>query len=390
MHTDDLPGEPYTLIILLVFCLLFGILASMVQVYLDADDIEKTNHYYAATRWIHICTGFWFCLCGMRWIPVHPMLSAFLFIYLYVFFALQLPKRIAHQKDYRQLVLKIYNGFHPFFFILTFPVQIKTFFEDHVSEEDIREMIDVGSESGNIKQTQTEMIKNVFEMDDISIEEICTHRSDVICLYLDETPDQWRTLIHDNRHTFYPVCGEDEDDIRGVLDTRDYFRLNDDTNQDNIINKAMDEPFFEAENTKVDHLFREMTSRKNYFSIVLDEYGGMTGICTLHDIMESLVGEIYEENEMDYEDIQRIDQNQWRIYGSAELEEVEEQLGLNLHDQDNDTFNGYILSQYGHIPEDGSQFEVDLDQILITVKDVKNHRIGQTVVQVKNPSKTEK
>ena len=147
----------------------------------------------------------------------------------------------------------------------------------------------------------------------------------------------------------------------------------------------MDAPFFEAESCKVYHLFKEMTAHKNYFAIVLDEYGGMTGICTLHDIMESLVGEIYEEDELDRKEIQRIDSNQWRIYGSAEIEDVEQALGISLHDDDeNETFNGYILSQYGRIPENGSQFEIRTKDLLITVKEVKNHRIEQTIVQLSN------
>ena len=99
--------------------------------------------------------------------------------------------------------------------------------------------------------------------------------------------------------------------------------------------------------------------------------------------MESLVGEIYEEDEVDTKDIQRLDQYQWRIHGRAELEDVEEALHIDLHDEDDETFNGYILSQYGHIPEDGSHFEVDTDQMRIIVREVKNHRIGQTIVELR-------
>ena len=93
----------------------------------------------------------------------------------------------------------------------------------------------------------------------------------------------------------------------------------------------------------------------------------------------------YEEDELDRKEIQRIDSNQWRIYGSAEIEDVEQALGISLHDDDeNETFNGYILSQYGRIPENGSQFEIRTKDLLITVKEVKNHRIEQTIVQLSN------
>lgn len=385
MTTDGLPGRPY-LLCLFILCILLSMLASMIQEVVDDDDIEKMNQYQAETRWLHIFCGFWIVFLPTLWIPLSFPIVAILAIYLNVFITIQLPKRLVHTHKWDASVLKIYQGIHPIIHILALPIQISTFFADEdVSEEDIREMIHVGSESGNIKQAQTEMIQNIFEMDDITIEEICTHRSDVIMLHLEDSAETWKQIIHDNRHTFYPICREDEDDIIGVLDTRDYFRLADTSSQDVILNHAMDAPFFEAESCKVDHLFKEMTAHKNYFAIVLDEYGGMTGICTLHDIMESLVGEIYEEDELDRKEIQRIDSNQWRIYGSAEIEDVEQALGISLHDDDeNETFNGYILSQYGRIPENGSQFEIRTKDLLITVKEVKNHRIEQTIVQLSN------
>lgn len=370
--------------LIFILCILLSILASMTQEVVDDDDLTIINQYYAETRWIHILCGCVFVFCSCEWIPFDSLIVAIVSIYLNVLFTIQIPKRLAHQLECTSIVLKLYSWIHPLIHILTLPVQIPTFFADeNISEEDIREMINVGSEAGNIKQTQTEMIQNIFEMDDIAIEEICTHRSDVILLHLEDSTETWKKIIHDNRHTFYPICNEDEDDIVGILDTRDYFRLSDPSDQDAIINYAVDQPFFEAENCKVDHLFKEMTAHKNYFTIVLDEYGGMTGIVTLHDIMESLVGEIYEEDELDRKDIQRIDSNQWRIYGSAEIEDVEQALGLSLNDDENETFNGYILSQYGHIPENGSQFEVRTKDLLIVVKEVKNHRIEQTIVQYK-------
>ncbi len=371
-------------ILCFILCIFLSILASLTQEYVDDDDLVQINQYYAETRWIHILCSCFFVYFLCLWIPFDSIMVAVIAIYLDVLLTIQIPKRLAHLWDGSKMVLKLYAWIHPILYLLTFPVQISTFFADeNISEEDIREMIHVGREAGNIKQAQTEMIQNIFEMDDIAIEEICTHRSDVILLHLEDSTETWKKIIHDNRHTFYPICKEDEDDIVGILDTRDYFRLNDPSNQDEIINYAVDEPFFEAENCKIDHLFKEMTAHKNYFTIVLDEYGGMTGIVTLHDIMESLVGEIYEEDELDRKEIQRLDSNQWRIYGSAEIEDVEQALNISLNDEENETFNGYILSQYGHIPENGSQFEVRTKDLLIVVKEVKNHRIEQTIVQYK-------
>ena len=247
------------------------------------------------------------------------------------------------------------------------------------SEEDIYEVIN----SGGVEPSQKEFIENLFEFDDTPVEEICTHRSEVVCLYLNDDKETWKKTILENRHTLYPVCDEDNDDVVGILDTRDYFRL-DSIEQDNVINKAMDQPFFISQNMKADVLLKEMKIKKVYFAVLLDEYGGMTGIVTLHDIIETLLGEIQEDDDIDEPDpIQQIDADQFRIYGQADIEDVEKALGISLEDEDCDTFGGYILNHYGQIPDEGSHFKVSLDLMDVYVKEVKNHRIGQTIVQIK-------
>ena len=251
--------------------------------------------------------------------------------------------------------------------------------QEDYSEEDIYEVIN----SGGVEPSQKEFIENLFEFDDTPVEEICTHRSEVVCLYLNDDKETWKKTILENRHTLYPVCDEDNDDVVGILDTRDYFRL-DSIEQDNVINKAMDQPFFISQNMKADVLLKEMKIKKVYFAVLLDEYGGMTGIVTLHDIIETLLGEIQEDDDIEEPDpIQQIDADQFRIYGQADIEDVEKALGISLEDEDCDTFGGYILNHYGQIPDEGSHFKVSLDLMDVYVKEVKNHRIGQTIVQIK-------
>lgn len=309
-----------------------------------------------------------------------------LFVYSIVFMlvAYKLPKRFANRyiEKVEPMMMPVIKFVSILFswisWIFSFEIETK---KETVSEEDIRELINTESE---INVPQKEFIENVFELDDISVERICTHRSKVITLDLDESIEDWQKTIHDNRHTFYPVCGKDDDDIIGVLDTRDYFRIDGDLDQDTIINKAMDKPFFVSENTKADACFHEMKNQKTYFAIVLDEYGGMTGIITLHDIIETLLGEMNEiDDEIESEDIIQIDKNQWYINGLADLEEVQDTLNIELPIDEYDTFSGYVLSSLGKIPDDGTEFELDLKTMIINVKEVKNHRVGQTVVQIK-------
>ena len=146
----------------------------------------------------------------------------------------------------------------------------------------------------------------------------------------------------------------------------------------------MDQPFFISQNMKADVLLKEMKIKKVYFAVLLDEYGGMTGIVTLHDIIETLLGEIQEAADIDEQDpIQQIDADQFRIYGQADIEDVEKALGISLEDEDCDTFGGYILNHYGQIPDEGSRFRDNRGLMDVYVKEVKKHRIGQTIVQIK-------
>ena len=292
-----------------------------------------------------------------------------LLVYVYILLSDLLPRKFAnvHLNQFEKPFMSIAKGIQslctPFTFFLRFEVEKE---QEDYSEEDIYEVIN----SGGVEPSQKEFIENLFEFDDTPVEEICTHRSEVVCLYLNDDKETWKKTILENRHTLYPVCDEDNDDVVGILDTRDYFRL-DSIEQDNVINKAMDQPFFISQNMKADVLLKEMKIKKVYFAVLLDEYGGLTGIVTLHDIIE------------EPDPIQQIDADQFRIYGQADIEDVEKALGISLEDEDCDTFGGYILNHYGQIPDEGSHFKVSLDLMDVYVKEVKNHRIGQTIVQIK-------
>lgn len=254
--------------------------------------------------------------------------------------------------------------------------------DEQVTEEEIRLMVDAGSEKGTIDTDEKEMIQNVFEFDDISADEICTHRPDVTLIWADDSMEEWEKTIHESRHSLFPVCGEDADDILGILDAKDYFRLRGCT-KDEILAQAVKRPYFVPEYIKADVLFANMKKNGNYFAVVLDEYGGMDGIITLRDLIEQLVGTLTEEDEEDRpEDIQKISDELWRIQGSTPLDDVSEALGVELPEEDYDTFSGYIFGKLAVIPEDGSQFELEADGLHIKVLQVKEHRIEGTLVRV--------
>lgn len=375
--------------ILILFTFILNILFSMTSSIVSTNkEIEDESYKYQATlKWLSLCMEVFGIVISVIYLQpmIHgPLLYVvvLLLVYVYILLSDLLPRKFAnaHSDKFEKTFMSIAKGiqslFTPFTFFLRFEVEKE---QEDYSEEDIYEVIN----GGGVEPSQKEFIENLFEFDDTPVEEICTHRSEVVCLYLNDDKETWKQTILENRHTLYPVCDEDNDDVVGILDTRDYFRL-DSIEQDNVINKAMDQPFFISQNMKADVLLKEMKIKKVYFAVLLDEYGGMTGIVTLHDIIETLLGEIQEDDDIEEPDpIQQIDSDQFRIYGQADIEDVEKALGISLEDEDCDTFGGYILNHYGQIPDEGSHFKVSLDLMDVYVKEVKNHRIGQTIVQIK-------
>lgn len=375
--------------ILILFTFILNILFSMTSRIVSTNkEIEDESYKYQATlKWLSLCMEVFGIVMSVIYLQpmIHgPLLYVvvLLLVYVYILLSDLLPRKFAnaHSDKFEKTFMSIAKGiqslFTPFTFFLRFEVEKE---QEDYSEEDIYEVIN----GGGVEPSQKEFIENLFEFDDTPVEEICTHRSEVVCLYLNDDKETWKKTILENRHTLYPVCDEDNDDVVGILDTRDYFRL-DSIEQDNVINKAMDQPFFISQNMKADVLLKEMKIKKVYFAVLLDEYGGMTGIVTLHDIIETLLGEIQEDDDIEEPDpIQQIDSDQFRIYGQADIEDVEKALGISLEDEDCDTFGGYILNHYGQIPDEGSHFKVSLDLMDVYVKEVKNHRIGQTIVQIK-------
>ena len=267
--------------------------------------------------------------------------------------------------------------------------------DDQVTKEEIQMMLMEGNEQGVIDTQENEFIQNVFEFNDISADEICTHRSDVVVLDADDSLEEWKESIFKNRHSYYPVYKDSKENIVGILDTKDYFRLEEVT-KESIFEKAVEPAFFIPENIKAAKLFERMKQTRNYFAVLLDEYGEMSGIVTLHDLVEALVGDLYEENEDVTEKIQKLAPNIWRIRGDAEIDDVVEQLKITLPEEqdDFDTFNGLIYSIIDRIPEDGSQFVCDAYGMRIHVKSVEKHKIVEAVVELmgdeNSPMKEEK
>lgn len=253
--------------------------------------------------------------------------------------------------------------------------------DDKVSEEEIRMMVDVGSEKGTIDHEERNFIQNVFEFDDLSANELLTHRTDVVMIDLEDSEEVWRDTIYTNRHTLYPVCDGTADRIVGVLNSQDYFRLEEKT-KENIMQYAVKTPYFVPDTVKADTLFSNMKKEHHTLAIAMDEYGGMSGIITINDLVEQLVGDLGSQEESVEFPIEQIDSNSWKIQGNTLLDEVSEELGVTLEGEEFDTFSGFVLHAVGSIPEDGTVIELTVAGIHIREAKIINHQVERAVVSM--------
>lgn len=326
--------------------------------------------------------------------PVYGItLSIILIAAILLILGVYVPKRIAYLKGDSVLLkssmfikLLYYIGL-PISMVLTFVSNIVLLVfgikphdeEEDVTEEDIRLMVDMGSESGAIDEDEKEMIHNIFELDDTQVKDIMTHRTDTELLWMDEI-DEWGDIIASTNHTVYPVCKESIDNIIGILKSNDFYKT---SLSGGDIAKILREPFFVPETVKADDLFRQMQKAKNHFAVVLDEYGGLGGIITMSDLLEEIVGTLSgEDDEIKEEDIIQIDSNTWKILGSADIDLVSETLGIDLPIEEYNTFAGLILSELGEIPADGTTPELEAFGLQIKVTKIADHRIESTKVAV--------
>lgn len=253
--------------------------------------------------------------------------------------------------------------------------------EEEVTEEEIRLMVDIGSESGTIDDDEKQMIHNIFEMDDKAVSEIMTHRTEAAILWKEDNLDKWKEIIDETNHTRYPVCGESIDDVIGVVNSRDFYRflLSGETDVETILREV----YFIPDTIKADELLSQMQKENEHMAVIMDEFGGFQGIVTQEDLIEEIVGELYseyDEIEVEESDIVKISDNTWKIDGLAEIEDIEEELQIQIEEGDYNTMAGLVLSELETIPADGDTFTVEIGNLKIDVVSVVDHRIEKTIV----------
>jgi putative hemolysin len=253
---------------------------------------------------------------------------------------------------------------------------------EKVTEEEIRLLVDASSKDGSINSSEKEIIHNVFEFNDRTVNELMTHRTEADILYLDESEVQWQTRIEETRHSFYPVCGKDSDDIRGVLKIKDYFRLQT-HEREAVLRAALKDALLVPDTLKADALFRKMKKKQTYFALALDEYGSFVGLVTMNDLLEQIVGSLSDESEgPGGELLERDEKGAWHISGEATLDRVSRALNVSLPEEKYDNFSSYLFNLLGEVPEDGFTAEV-LDEehgLRIRIDEVRERFLERATV----------
>lgn len=263
--------------------------------------------------------------------------------------------------------------------------------EESVTEEEIRMMVDLGGEKGTIDQEEQEWIQNVFQFDDISVRDAMTVEADVIAFPLTATDEEIITTFKECGLSRYPVYDENMNDIVGILNARDYL-LNREHLGENGIKDILRSAYYVPDTIHADDLFKDMQKGKIHIAIVIDEYGQTAGVITMEDLLEQIVGNIYDEfDPVEAEEIVSLGEDTWRIKGSALIDDVAEALDIELpEDEDYETLGGMVFSCLHTIPKDGSQFDVEVNGLQIHVEKVEDQRIESAIVKkLPKPEETE-
>ena len=246
--------------------------------------------------------------------------------------------------------------------------------EETVTEEEIRMMVDVGEEKGSIKEEEKELINNVFEFNDKVVSEIMIHRKDIYAIDINSDIDNILKELDEYKYSRIPVYEENIDNIVGMLFIKDLL-ANVNKKEKVKIAKIIRESYFVSENKPIDELFRDLQKNKHQLAIVLDEYGGTAGLVTMEDIIEELVGNIFDEYDVEEKEFEKIDDNTFLISGSVSIHDLRKILGVEIPEGEYDTLSGYLIELLGRIPLDDEKPVIETKRVTYKIEDYEEKRI---------------
>ncbi len=274
--------------------------------------------------------------------------------------------------------------FFPLIYLLNFiPKLHGTTDSSHgtVTEDELMTMVEVVEEEGEIKEEEKEYITNIFEFDDTSCSEIMTPRADMFVLDVFQDMDIKKIL--ETGFSRIPVIEDSIDNIIGILHVKDLFASFQKASESDSsldIKKIMRKPYFIPESKKLDSLLKDFKQKKNHIAIVVDEHGGISGIATLEDVVEEIIGEIIDETDRMTPDIVRLKGNKWFVAGKIDIDDLNKELGIKIPESSTyDTFSGFFLEQIGRIPKSGES--IIINKWTATVKDMDGNRIQSFIIK---------
>lgn len=262
--------------------------------------------------------------------------------------------------------------------------------EEAVTEEEIKALLKVGNESGTFDDDEREMIDSVFAFDDRTAREVMVPRREVVVMDIGEPFEELIDEVLESRHSRIPVYEENIDNIIGVLHVKDVMIELRRSGMDEInIREMLHEPFFVPETKEADELFRTMQSARHHMAILVDEYGGFSGIVTIEDLVEEIMGDINEEYEEIEPEIEAVSENEYLLDGGILIEDLNEELGLKLESENYDTLSGYLIEQLGHIPGKEDRDVIEIENLVFSVEEVKDNRISKVRLHILPVQETE-
>lgn len=252
-----------------------------------------------------------------------------------------------------------------------------------ITEEEIRMMVDMGEERGTIDHIEKQMINNIFEFDNKTVTDIMTHRTDIVAIPIDASLNEIVTLINEEGFTRFPIYEDGIDNIVGVLHAKDmiqYIDADKVNKADFQLKKIIRYPYYVPSSKITDELFKELQRNKVHMAVIIDEYGGTAGIVTIEDLIEEIVGNIFDEYDEEEKNFEKQDDTTFIINGIVDLDLVEDFFNIKLPVDEYETLSGFVIGQLGRIPKEGEQPEVEYNGLIFKIDEVEEKRISKVKV----------
>lgn len=317
--------------------------------------------------------------------------------YITLVFGELFPKRIALQKSETIAMLSVVpilylsKVVNPFIKVLSTSTNMlvhitgmdKDRLEEKISKEEIKAFIETGQKQGIINETEKEMIDSIFQSENKLAKEIMTPRTEVFLIDIDEPVNKFLDKLLEEKYSRIPVYKGDIDNIIGILNIKDLLIEARKKGFENVnVNSILHTPYFVYERKNINELFKELKASKNQMSILIDEYGGFSGVVTIEDIVEEVMGDIEDEYDNDEPDIKKVDNNTYIVNGLLPLDELNEHLHLNLVSKTYDTIGGFLISLLGRIPKKNESKSIEYGDIIFEIEEVKKRRIEKVKICV--------